>query len=215
MKQNTDNLEYTKEVEDLFIDMMLNDPELFVRCKGILSSRYFEDRANIRAVNFITKHYDEFSGLPSREQIFAVADKKISQLDEIHSSHKDWFLSEFETFCRHRALEEEILNSTPLLEEKRYGEVEDRIKKAVQIGLVKDLGTDYFADPQARLEDVKNSDDMTSTGWRDIDKKLYGGFTKGALNIFAGQCVTGDTTVTAVKVQNLDKYFSQSGQQKD
>ena len=33
---------------------------------------------------------------------------------------------------------------------------EDLVKNAVQIGLQKDLGTDYFADPRARLEGIKD-----------------------------------------------------------
>ena len=199
-----EGIEYNKEIEDLFIDMMIADPELYVRCKGILSSDYFEDRKNKKTIDFINEHYHNHSDLPTVDQIKAVVGKTINQLDGLHDSHKSWFLQEFETFCRHRGLEHEILNSTPLLEQKRYGEVEARIKKAVQIGLVKDLGTDYFSDPQERLEMLRDKDDMVSTGWRDIDKKLYGGFTRGALNVWAGQCVTADTKVRVIKVPKID-----------
>lgn len=211
----SDITEYTHEIEDLFLNMMMTEPELYIRCKGILDEKYFENRTTAKTIKFINEHYNSHSDLPTVEQIKAVTGKKVEIMEGMHNSHKDWFLAQFEVFCRHRGLEYEILNSAPLLEEKRYGEVEDRIKKAVQIGLVKDLGTDYFLDPKGRLEALRDNDDMTSTGWRDIDKKLYGGFTRGALNIFAGQCVTGDTKVTAIKVQNLDKYFSQSGRIKN
>jgi len=199
--------EYTKEVEDLFISMMLCDPELYVRCKGILKSTYFEDRQNAKTVDFMNEHYMKFSDLPTYEQIKAVVGKEVDRLSGMHESHKDWFLAEFEQFARHKSLEREILNSAPLLEQKRYGEVEDRIKKAVQVGLVKDLGTDYFENPAERLENLRDNDEMFSTGWRDIDKKLYGGFTRGALNIFAGQSGAGKS----IFLQNLALNWVEQG----
>ena len=58
------------------------------------------------------------------------------------------------------------------------------IKDAVQISLQKDMGTDYFEDPRGRLEGLKNSNGQISTGWPSVDKKLYGGFNRGELNIW-------------------------------
>jgi hypothetical protein len=128
------------------------------------------------------------------------------------ATHENWFLREFETFCKHKALRDAILGSPTLLDEGRYGEVEATIKAAVQIALVKDLGTDYYANPKARLEAIREGKGQCSTGWKTVDEKLYGGLNKGEITIFAGQCVTADTVVMAVKVLDLDKYFSQFGQ---
>lgn len=199
--------EYTKDIEDLFVDFMFNDPELYVRCKGIIKSDYFEDRKNRETVDFMNQHYLDHSDLPTHDQVKAVVGKTITKLDGMHDSHKDWFLDEFETFSRHKGLEYEILHSTTLLDEKRYGEVEDRIKKAVQIGLVKDLGTNYFEDPQQRLEDLRDNSNLHSTGWADIDKKLYGGFERGGLNIFAGQSGSGKSLF----LQNLAINWAKAG----
>ena len=73
-----------------------------------------------------------------------------------------------------------------MLEKGEYGPVEDLVKKAVQIGLQKDLGTDYWKDPKASLEAIKDKNGQVSTGWPALDKKLFGGFNRGELNIFAG-----------------------------
>ena len=199
--------EYTKEIEDLFVDFMFSDPELYVRCKGIIDSQHFENRKNADTIKFIDSHYDEHSSLPTLEQVKAVTDKDISIIPDVGEGHKDWFLTEFEMFARHKGLEREILQSTTLLEEKRYGEVEDRIKKAVQIGLVKDLGTDYFADPVERLTTLRDNSSLVSTGWKDIDRKLYGGFERGGLNIFAGQSGSGKSLF----LQNLAINWAQMG----
>ena len=73
-----------------------------------------------------------------------------------------------------------------MLEKGEYGPVEVLVKDAVQIGLHKDIGTDYFEDPKARLLGLKDQNGQVKTGWETLDKKLFGGFNKGELNIFAG-----------------------------
>lgn len=96
-----------------------------------------------------------------------------------------WLMEEFEQFSRHKGLEKAILKSADLLEKGEYGPVEKLIKDAVQISLNRDMGTDYFEDPRARLEGLKSNNGQISTGWASVDKKLYGGFNRGELNIFA------------------------------
>ena len=106
-------------------------------------------------------------------------------------------LTDFETFSRHKALERAILESADLLEKGEYGPVETKIKDAVQIGLQKDLGIDYFADPKGRLMGLKDNNGQVSTGWESLDKKLFGGFNKGELNIFAGGSGAGKSLFLA------------------
>jgi replicative DNA helicase len=96
----------------------------------------------------------------------------------------EWLLDEFENFSRHKGLERAILKSADLLEKAEYGPVEKLIKDAIQISLNKDMGTDYFEDPRARLSKLKDGNGQISTGWPSIDRKLYGGFNRGELNIF-------------------------------
>jgi replicative DNA helicase len=109
----------------------------------------------------------------------------------------DWLMDEFESFTRHKALERAIINSADLLEKHDYGQVETMIKEAVQIGLAKDMGTDYFADPRARLMRIKDKNGQISTGWPGLDKKLFGGMNRGELNIFAGGSGAGKSLFLA------------------
>jgi archaellum biogenesis ATPase FlaH len=126
---------------------------------------------------------------------------------EVDHRHKEWFIDEFEKFCRHKALEGAILTSTDLIEKSDYGAVEKIIKDAVGIGLAKHMGTDYWLDPGARIEHVRNSRGSTSTGWKGIDHKLYGGFNKGELNIFAAASGGGKSLF----LQNLALNWAQQG----
>ena len=199
--------EYSRDIEDLFLKFLVSDPQLYVTCKPILDHDHFVDSQNRKAIEFINKHTDQYTAMPTVEQIKAMTGKTVEVVNDITENHQRWFLDEFESFARHKALESVILESVNLLENKRYGEVESKVKAAVQLGLVKDLGTDYFHDPKQRLEMVKNRGNMVSTGWRDIDGKLYGGIEKGGLTIFAGQCVTKDTKVRVMKLPDIETYF--------
>jgi archaellum biogenesis ATPase FlaH len=67
----------------------------------------------------------------------------------------------------------------------------------VQIGLTKDMGTDYFADPRARLLKIKDKNGQLKTGWDTVDKRLFGGMNRGELNIFAGGSGAGKSLFLA------------------
>ena len=127
----------------------------------------------------------------------AATDSNLKNPGQLQENHYDWLLQDFETFAKHKALESAILKSADLLENGEYGACEDLVKQAVQIGLQKDLGTDYFLDPRARLEAIKDKNGQVSTGWPSLDKKLFGGFNKGELNIFAGGSGSGKSLFMA------------------
>jgi archaellum biogenesis ATPase FlaH len=106
-------------------------------------------------------------------------------------------MDEFESFTRHKAIERAIIASADLLEKHNYGEVETLIKAAVQIGLARDMGTDYFEDPRGRLMGLKDKNGQISTGWPCMDRKLFGGMNRGELNIFAGGSGAGKSLFLA------------------
>jgi len=199
--------DYSKDIEDLFISFMVSKPDLFVRCKGILKSQYFDDKQNRDAVAFIEGYSVDFTNIPSLQQIRSVTKKDIKLMEVEAAQHDGWFLREFEKFCRHKALRDAILASPDLLDSGRYGEVEATIKAAVQIALVKDLGTDYYANPKERLEAIREGKGQISTGWKTVDEKLYGGLNRGEITIFAGQSGAGKSLF----LQNMAVSWAQLG----
>ena len=197
--------DYNEDLQKLFLEFCATDPELFVRVKNIVKTEYFSRKlANV--AKFMLEHSEQYNSLPTVEQIQATCGVELKKVD-IDERHKNWFFDEFETFCRHKALELAIIQSADLLEKGDYGQVEDKIKNAVRIGLTKDLGTDYFLDPKARLLSLKDNNGTVSTGWTALDQKLYGGFNKGELNIFAGQSGAGKSLF----LQNIALNWSNVG----
>jgi len=188
--------DYNHEVQKLYLELMLADAETFVRCQGIFDHSLF-DRKLQDAAEFINIYAKQYSVMPDFEMVNAHCRTDLKQPDEVKIGHLDWLLDEFENFTRHKSLERAIVNSADLLEKKDYGRVETLIKEAVQIGLAKDLGTDYFADPRARLEAIKDKNGQISTGWPGLDRKLFGGMNRGELNIFAGGSGAGKSLFLA------------------
>jgi replicative DNA helicase len=198
--------DYSIDVQKLYLEMFLADAESFARASNIFIPKHF-DRKLQPIAKFIKDYVDEYKVMPEVDQVNAKHDIKLKAAKDIDASHFNWLLDEFETFSRHKALEGAILQSADLLERGDYAPVEDMVKDAVNVGLTRDLGTDYFEDPKGRLELLKSSNGQVSTGWPNLDKKLFGGFNRGELNIFAG----GSGAGKSLFLQNLAVNWSLAG----
>jgi archaellum biogenesis ATPase FlaH len=174
---------YDYDIQKLYLEMFLSDAETFVRCQNIFDPENFNQRLQ-NAARFIYDYVDEYKVMPEASIVNASTRSDFNPVP-LPRENYEWLMDEFENFSRHKGLERAIIKSSDLLEAGDYGPVEKLIKEAIQISLNKDMGTDYFEDPRARLNLLKSSNGQVSTGWPSVDKKLYGGFNRGELNIFA------------------------------
>jgi len=189
---------YSVDVQRLFLQFIIQEADLYLRVSNIFKPENF-DRSLIKAAEFIKQHTEQYSALPDRSQVQAVTGTILQEIPDLDEAHHEWFLDEFEKFTRRQEVERAVLKCADLLEKGEYDPCESIIKDAVQISLTRDMGTDYFADPRARLLRIRDHKGQISTGWANLDYKLYGGFDKGALNIFAGCSGAGKSLI----LQNL------------
>jgi replicative DNA helicase len=186
--------DYSVEVQKIFLRIMITEAELYTRVMNILNSENF-DRSLRPVANLYKEHTTKYSILPDPTQIKAITGQDIDIIPNFSPNQFDWFLDEFEAFTKRQELERAILKAADLLEKGDFDPVEKLIKDAVQISLQKDMGTDYFYDPAARINKYFNSGGQVSTGWPQMDRILYGGFSRGELNIFAGGSGSGKSLV--------------------
>ena len=198
--------DFNQDIQKLFLEMFLSDTEAFVRCQGIFESENFDQKLK-EGAEFIKHYVDEYKVMPELEIVNSSCGTQFKDASSVGQEHTDWLLDTFEQFSRHKALERAILKSADLLEKGEYGPVEGLVKEAIQIGLAKDMGTDYFLDPKARLEGLKDNNGQVSTGWPSIDRKLFGGFNRGELNIWAG----GSGAGKSLFLQNMAVNFALEG----
>ena len=199
------NTDYSYDVQKLYLEMFLSDAETFVRCQNIFDPDNFDQRLR-EIAKFITEYVDKYKVMPEPSILNAACRTELNPAT-LPKENYEWLMDEFENFSRHKALERAILKSADLLEKGEYGPVEKMIKDAVQVSLNKDMGTDYFEDPRYRLTQLKENNGQISTGWPGVDKKLYGGFNRGELNIFAAASGGGKSLFLA----NLGVNWAMAG----
>ena len=197
VKKTREKINYSAEIQELLISLMISDPELFVRCQNILRAQYFDNHLK-PVITLILEHSEKFKGLPSPEIIKAKTSVDIKQISDLQPSVKEWFMDNVEKFCRHKALETAILKSADLIEEGYYGDVEALVKEAVLVSLKRDLGTDYFFDPKTRLQKLLDANGSLSTGWKTVDEIIFN-LGRGELAIFTAISGGGKS----VLLQNL------------
>lgn len=173
---------YNYDMQKLYLEMFLSDAETFTRCQSIFSPQNFDQKLQDTA-EFITTYVDKYKTMPEANIVNTACGVELKPV-ALPKEHYNWLLNEFENFSRHKSLERAILKSADLLEKGDYGPVEKLVKDAIQISLTKNMGTDYWEDPRARLMKLKENNGQVSTGWPTVDKKLYGGFKRGELNIW-------------------------------
>jgi hypothetical protein len=204
-KEKPEIKEYNEDMQRLLLQFMISDSGNFVRSQNIINPSYWNDTLR-SSCRYIKEYSDEYKVLPTPEQIQAETGTEIQQLgNDVVVKHSDWYLNTIEEFCRHKAMEALVYDGPTLVREGRYAELERRSKENMMITLQKDIGTNYFLDPAERLRRMKDRTGMTSTGWKDIDAKLYGGMNRGELTFFAGGpgCVSGDTKIRVIELLDI------------
>jgi archaellum biogenesis ATPase FlaH len=190
----------TNDFQTTLINFMVSDQTSFIRVQNILDENYFMD--NLRpVVRMIKEHADKYNTVPQPQQVKAMTGYTPDIFEGAGNDQSlvDWFMNSTEGFCRHRAIENVILKGPELIAKGQGADLERQIKDAVQISLVSDLGTAYFEDVRGRLERLKDRSAYVTTGFKSMDRKLGGGFTRGSLNVFAG----GSGSGKSIFLQNI------------
>ena len=83
--------EYTAELQKLFLEMMLQDAQSFVRVQNIYNAENF-DRSLREAAKFVESHSNQFKTLPTAEQVKAVTGVDLKHVPDLTEDHYDWFM---------------------------------------------------------------------------------------------------------------------------
>lgn len=190
------------EKQRLLINYLVGSQELFVKVSPILKIKYFDSRIK-GAITFITQYFEEYKCAPSTDQILAETGENIELKSSVNRQELLYAENQLEKFCREKAIEHAIMASPTLLDEGRYGEIEKLIKDAITVGLSRNIGTDYFYDPEARLKLLSMANNAISTGWHKLDEYLGGGLNRKEMIIFAAPPGVGKSLTMGNLAKNL------------
>ena len=122
--------DYGYEVQKLYLELMLADAEVFVRCQGIFDHTLF-DRKLQDAAEFVNEYAKQYSVLPDYEMVNASCRTELKKPEVVKDGHMEWLMDEFESFTRHKAIDCVIISIADLLEKHNYGVVESLINESV------------------------------------------------------------------------------------
>lgn len=190
--------------QKLLLEYCISSGDLFTKVNSILDSAYFDPQIRT-AATFIKGYFEKYKAPPTIEQVKAESKIALHQKGELTKQEIDYASNEIEIFCKNSAIEKAIYASPALLKEGNYGGIEKLIKDAITIGLNKNVGLDYFEDPEDRLRKSEVNNKPISTGWIDLDELLGGGLMRQEFTIFAAASGVGKSLTMSNLVRNLVK----------
>lgn len=189
----------------LFINAMVSSPELFARVNPILRPEYF-DAGMQGAVKFLQQYFQENRAVPA-PAIFQAATKTTPEVFQIQRQDIQFLAEQIAGFCQASAMILVARKSPSLIEKGNYQQLIDEFKHASQIGLLEDLGIEYFENIEERLALSETSDKLISTGWKDVDALIGGGVGRQELITFLAPSGGGKS----VNMLNLGVNFMEQG----
>lgn len=172
------------EKQRLVLSCLVQSRDLMALCSGILKPSYFDPSLK-KSVKFMTEYFEKYKDVPKPATLKADTGLIVEEVGVISRADVQYISEEIETFCRDRAVTEAIISGPELLKKGDMGAIVQTLRDAISVGLQKDLGVDYFLDPEERLRQLTTSQAKISTGIPELDDALGGGISRQELLLFA------------------------------
>jgi archaellum biogenesis ATPase FlaH len=189
------------EKQLLLASYLLSDEDIFLRTHSIVKPEFFDNEAK-RVVEFTKTYFDNYKSLPTSSQISAETGVSLTPR-QLVKGECEYASDEIEKFCRNKSLEHAIFKGPQLIADGNYALLEKLVKDSIAISLNKDLGTDYFANPEERLRLMINNQNMLSTGWSEVDDLLAGGINRKEMTMFMANSGVGKSVIMSNLAVNL------------
>lgn len=165
--------------QKLMIEYLVSSPEVFTKCYSITKPIYFDSPLD-RVIEFILEYFTKHGGLPNLDVIDAEVGVLLKERTLDIKSDMEYFLEEYESFCRDSAMAKAILEGVDLVNEGRSHEVEALVREAMLVKLDKSVGLDLFLDVKERINHMDDNLINYSTG-SDLVDALIGRIRRGEL----------------------------------
>lgn len=165
--------------QKLMIEYLISSPETFSKCYSITKPIYFDAPLD-RVVEFILEYFGKHGGIPDLDVIDAEVGVLLKERSLDLKSDMEYFLEEYESFCRDSAMAKAILEGVDLVNDGRSNEVEALVREAMLVKMDKSVGLDLFLDVKERINHMDENLINYSTG-SDLVDALIGRIRRGEL----------------------------------
>lgn len=197
-----------EDAQRLYLNTMLSNPELFSKVNRIVQPDYFDPHL-AKGVKFIQDYFQEYRAVPAHS-VFTAATKLATDVVPLPKQDMAFISEQIAAFCKFQACIQVIQRATGkdgYFEKGDLGTMVMQMQKATEIGLLTDLGINYFDNPLQRLEDAEKEDPVISTGWKTVDDVIGGGVGRQELVLFLAPSGGGKSVAMA----NLCRNFLNQG----
>ena len=192
------------------VKMFIEDQEYFKSIESIVDQNMFTEDNLRRIVGFMKERYALTESVATYKDLDTLIKSKISDiisverccamLDKIKTTENrgiDLIEGCAEKFFKQQNLTKALNMAQDIIKEgdiNRYNEIEDIIRKSLEINNKKDFGYRMFDNMEDALKDSYRL--TIPTGATELDKVLYGGLAKGELGIIIAPSSVGKTSAT-------------------
>lgn len=174
-----------EDAQRLYINSMLSSPDIFARVNHLLRPTFF-DPPYSKGIKFLQQYFEENRNVPAID-VFKVATKIGGEQVTLTRADSEYVTKQIAEFCRFRAVIEEVQKAVGqggYLEKGDLGTMVAKLKAATEMGLITDLGINYFENVEERLSSYDAEDAVISTGWKSVDALIGGGIGRQELILF-------------------------------
>ena len=180
--------------EKLLIEYLIANKKSLVRCITISKSEYFDAPLD-RVVSFVVDYFNKHHGCPSTAQINAETGVQLEKRT-LEEHEESYFLQEYESHCRQKAMTNAILSSVDLIQEGKEDHVQDLVREALLVKIDNSIGSSLFDDPVSRINNMQESVDERKLGI-DVVDELVGNIRRGELGLFYAVSSGGKSVMLA------------------
>lgn len=194
MAERHDTLsQFGTSFQNKVVSCLISDGKFLSKVNEILFVDYFESQANKWIVDETKKYFIKFGTVPSLDvfkvNISEVQSEVLAQSvkDSLRSawefrgaSDLDFIKDKFTDFCRNQKMKSAIMKSVDLMESGDFESIRSVVDNALRAGLMDDIGYDYKANVDSRLDDEEKRDTIP-TPWPVINELMDGGLGAGEI----------------------------------
>lgn len=206
--------EFSEPFQLKILALYTRDKTVFHTYREVIEPKFFRKDIHIDLCRIVTEHYDEEQrrskqrGTPITSPTVEVLWEEVRKLCagserkaklkeqyqdavldimEVDLTDAEYIKDSIVSFGKNQAMKHAILDSVDDLEKGDYSKIEERVQTALRVGEdVSDLGVDFFAQAEERMEKYAKGIDGVEripTGMAGIDKVMKGGCGRGELGV--------------------------------
>lgn len=196
------------ETQKLIIEKLLSSTDIFSRCIPIIDQEYFDP--DVRPlVKFIRNYYEQYNSVPKLDYINSEFDMELKERKSDATEIK-FTCNEIEKFCKQGALYNAIRDSVVDVSNgnvENFGLVHERIQKALEVSIQRDIGIEMFTNIESRLDKYLQTDIYESTGILGLDTALGGGLARKQVTLFSANSGGGKSLM----MSNIGANYARRG----